>query len=476
MTPSPIPIVVDLDGTLIRTDLLLESVIKLLKVNPLLIFMLPVWLLAGKARLKSEIARRVDLDVTGLPYNEDVMAWLEEAKTAGHELALATASHGKYADRVAEHLEIFDRVFATNDTENLKSKAKAARLVETYGEKGFVYAGNESADLDIWERASEAVVVGGSTSLVRDAERRSTVTKTFDVPGPSLRIWIKALRLHQWMKNLLIFVPLVTAHRLFEPDVLIEAVLAFLTFSLCASSVYLLNDLLDLEADRHHKSKRRRPFAAGTLPIAQGLALIPILLVIVIAIALILPPMFALVLATYYVATTAYSFSLKKKVMLDVIILAGLFTTRIIAGAAVTGIPLSEWLLLFSMFVFLSLAIVKRYTELVDLRSRGFVSEARGRGYAVEDIELLAALGGASGYISILVFALYLNTETVQRMYGNPIFLWAACPLLLYWISRVWILAHRGQMDDDPIVFAIKDPISRYVGIAVGAIFLLALL
>lgn len=470
-----LPLAVDLDGTLIKTDLLIESFLGLMKRSPLNIFRVVFWLLRGKATLKAEIARRVDIDVDVLPYNEALVAYLREQKAQGRRCTLATASHRKYADQVAGHLDLFDDVVATDGDLNLASSAKADALTELYGEGQFVYAGNAPPDFAVW-KASGGAIVCGDAGLARAAERHAPVELHLENRAPGLKDYVKACRLHQWLKNALIMVPLVAAHRVFELELLFNCILAFGAFSLCASSVYLMNDLLDLNADRHHRSKNQRPFASGAVPAVHGIFLIPVLLALVVAIATQLPLSFGIVLVVYYVATTAYSFSLKKRIMLDVIILAGLYTIRIIAGAAATGIPLSEWLLAFSMFIFLSLALVKRYTELVDLRARGEKLEARGRGYAVDDIELLASLGGASGYISVMVLALYINSELVNTMYTNPYVLWGICPLMLYWISRVWILAHRGQMHDDPIVFAIKDSVSRYTGVLIGVVVAFAVL
>ncbi len=476
MKDSLLPLVVDLDGTLIRTDLLVESFLGLIKKNPLYVFLVAIWILKGKRTLKAEIAKRVNLDVKVLPYNQALLDYLKEQKAQGRTLALATASHLKYADQVAKYLGLFDRVFATSEGKNIAAGNKAEVLCEAYGEKQFVYAGNAEPDLKVWKRSARSIVVGHSNHLHKQAESLAPVERRFQSAKPSLKVYLKACRLHQWVKNVLMFVPLVTAHKIFEVDLLISDILAFLAFSLCASSVYLLNDLLDLDADRQHKSKCKRPFASGTLPALHGILLIPVLLLVVLGLVVALPLNFAMVLVIYFIATTAYSFALKKRIMLDVIILAGLYTIRLVAGAAATGIALSQWLLAFSMFIFLSLALVKRYTELMDLRSRGVISEAKGRGYEVADIELLSSLGGASGYLSVLVLALYINSDSVQAMYHNSQILWAVCPLMLYWISRVWVIAHRGRMHDDPIIFAIKDSVSRYTVILIGAIFIGAIL
>lgn len=466
------PLVVDLDGTLIRSDMLIESFMLLIKQNPLNLFLALIWLLRGKAVLKAEIARRVDVPVEWLPFNEELLTWLKAEKAAGRKLVLATASHRRYAQSVAKHLGIFDDVLASDESRNLSGTAKRAALTERFGEKGYVYAGNAPVDLKVWGHGSAAVVVGNA-ALTNKASRLCPVEKQFDAPRPSLKIIMKALRVHQWVKNGLIFVPLLTAHKFADPQALLLGLLAFFAFSFCASSVYFLNDLLDLNDDRRHATKRNRPFAAGTLSLLAGIIGTPILLVLSAILCWFLPLEFALVLGIYYIMTVAYSFKLKRVVMVDVITLAGLYTIRIVAGAVALSVTLSFWLLSFSVFVFLSLAIVKRYTELLKLKEKN-TRKILGRGYQVEDLELLSSLGGSAGYLSVLVFALYINSPDVRSLYATPQFMWPACIVLLYWVSRVWIIAHRGGMDDDPIVFALKDKSSLVCGGLIGLCMVLA--
>ncbi|MBA54734.1 MAG: hypothetical protein CMK89_09785 [Pseudomonadales bacterium] len=466
------PLVVDLDGTLIKTDLLVESFLLLMRANPLLILRVFVWLIKGKTTLKEEIAKRVDIPVEHLPYNQDLIDYLKVEQSQGRELILATASHERYAHDVAHYLELFDDVIATNTQINLSGSNKRKALIERYGEGGYVYAGNASVDLKVWSHADAAVVVG-SSKIAKAAETICGIEKSFIQKPPSIKVFIKALRVHQWVKNGLIFIPLMTAHQLQNPNMIMMSMLGFLAFSVCASSVYFLNDLLDLFDDRRHATKCNRPFAAGSLSLLVGIIGTPILLLIAILACLLLPTQFQLVLAVYYILTVAYSFKLKRLVMVDVVTLASLYTIRIVAGAAAIGVFLSFWLLSFSIFVFLSLAIIKRYTELMKLRAKS-ASKALGRGYQVEDLELLSSLGGASGYISVLVLALYINSPDVKSMYANPVLMWPACLVMLYWISRIWIIAHRGNMDDDPIVFALKDRASLVCGALIAGFMLLA--
>lgn len=449
------PLVVDLDGTLIRSDVLIESFMLLIKQNIFNLFLVVLWLLKGKANLKAEIARRVDIPVELLPFNNELIDYLKAEKAKGRTLLLATASHQRYAHAVAAHLGLFDDVVASDHEHNLSGSAKRAVLTGRFGEKQYVYAGNAPVDLKVWEHCSAAVVVAGK-GLAKAAERHCPVERHFTPPRVGFKVVLKALRVHQWVKNALIFVPLLTSHMITHPDGLLHGVLAFFAFSCCASSVYFLNDLLDLNDDRRHATKRNRPFAAGTLPLTVGLVGTPVLLGLAVALCWFLPLQFVCVLALYYVLTIAYSFKLKRIVMVDVITLAALYTIRIVAGAVAVSVTLSFWLLSFSVFVFLSLAIVKRYTELMKLREKS-ARTALGRGYQVEDLELLSSLGGSAGYISVLVLALYINSPEVRSLYSNPEMMWPACMVMLYWVSRIWIIAHRGGMDDDPIVFALKD-------------------
>lgn len=456
------PLCVDLDGTLLRSDLLLEAYFRLASASPLAALQAPFWLLHGKANLKAEVAQRVDLDVTTLPYNERLLAYLREQRAEGRYLVLATASPEKYALQVAEHLGIFDEVIATKDNINLSGENKAESLVQRFGEGNFDYAGNGRPDLAVWNRAHRAILVdpeAGVTQAIQDVIEIETLIEN---ERPGIKEYLKALRLHQWSKNALVFLPLLGAHRVGELDLLADAVLAFIVFGLCASSVYLLNDLLDLPADRIHPSKRRRPFAAGTVPIIHGVILIPLLLILSFGLALFLPPLFLAVLALYYVSTLTYSLWLKRVVLVDVLLLAGLYTTRVLAGAAAVEIIPSFWLLAFSMFLFLSLALAKRYTELMVMHEHG-TETTRGRGYQSSDLGALLSLGTAGGYMAVLVLALYINSPEVGKLYKRPEAIWLLCPLLLYWISRMWLGANRGKLHDDPVVFALKDHVSRWV-------------
>jgi 4-hydroxybenzoate polyprenyltransferase/phosphoserine phosphatase len=466
------PLVVDLDGTLLRSDLLIETGLLFLRDQPHR-FLAPLqWLLRGKAALKYQLAHATEIDVSVLPYDDAVLEFIERERAQGRRVVLATASHRGIAEQVASHLGLFDEVIATDGDSNLSAEAKRDVLVATFGERGFDYAGDAHDDLPVWGAARRAYVVNATPAVERRARAAGNVTGVIGSPRSGLADWARALRLHQWLKNLLVFVPLVAAHRYSEGHLVLNALLAFFTFGLCASSVYVLNDLLDLRDDRHHALKRLRPFASGRLSIAYGLAAVPLLFGGAFGLAAWqLPMAFTAVLGGYYALTLAYSLWLKRRMVIDVITLTALYTSRIIAGGVALMISPSFWLLAFSMFMFLSLALVKRYAELFRLRARSDESTARGRGYNADDLPMLAALGAASGYIAVLVLALYVNDGDTTELYRHDQFIWLACPLLLTWISRAWMLAHRGQMNEDPVIFAIRDRVSLVIGALVALVF-----
>ncbi|WP_250480627.1 UbiA family prenyltransferase [Caballeronia sp. GAOx1] len=470
------PIVIDLDGTLIRSDVLVESGFAFLKSAPHRFYEPLVWLArGGKALLKSRLAAETDVDVTILPYDDELIEWMQEARRAGRSLVLATASHERFAENIASHLGLFDHVMATNEAVNLSAHNKRDALIAAYGEKGFDYVGNSHDDLAVWQAADRAYVVNPLTGVERAARKQGNVERVFESRPPRFKVWAKSLRLHQWLKNALIFVPLFAGHFLDDLHRVFLSLMAFLAFGMCASSVYLLNDLLDLEDDRHHPVKRRRPLASGAMPLLTGMAITPVLLFGAIVISLLLLPWrFGVVLACYYVLTLAYSLVLKRRVMVDVVVLAALYTARIVAGTAAISTHLTFWLLAFSMFIFLSLALVKRYAELHSMKQRGLV-KTRGRGYVASDLSLISSFGTSSGYLAVLVLALYIQDRGTTMLYRHPQIIWLACPLLLYWISRTWIIAHRGGMHDDPIVFAAKDRTSLAVVALCGIIFWLAI-
>ncbi len=473
MSATALPLVVDLDGTLIRSDLLHETATRFLVEQPASAHRLVPWTLGGPARLKSELASRTTVDVTVLPYNERVLTWLQEEAASGRELVLASASHESLVAAVAAHLGIFAATLGSTDTENLRSGRKADALVERYGDRGFEYVGNHAHDIEVWRRAAAAHVVSGSARLAKAAAAEAPLGRRFEPTHVSARAVVKSLRPHQWLKNLLVLLPVVTAQKLGETDAVLAGLLGFAAFCLVASSVYVLNDLADLDNDRHHHTKRKRPYAAGTVSLLHGWLLWPMLAAAgFLLAALTLPWEFVAVLGAYFAVTLAYTFRLKQMRIVDVVALAALYTVRVIAGIAAISVAPSMWILTFSLFFFLSLALVKRVSELTNARKTG--KKAKGRGYIHQDLELLSSYGVSSSVASAVIFALYLNDPTTTRLYLTPELLWGALPILLIWLMRTWLLAHRGQMNEDPILFAARDRWSLVAGAAIGLVFIAA--
>lgn len=466
------PLVVDLDGTLVHTDMLHESALRLLRDRPLDTLRIPFWLLEGKAALKQQLAARSRFEPQSLPYNHALLDWLRQQKAAGRSLILCTASDQSIAAAIAAHLDLFDEVIASDGALNLAGKNKAAVLEERFGHGGFDYVGNSNDDLAVWASARRAVVVNASDKLHKKAGQTCEVEKVFAPMKKGFTAWRRVLRLHQWLKNLLLFVPILAAHQFAGMDVWSALVIAICAFSLCASSVYIANDLLDLESDRQHPRKCTRPFASGQVPAWMGVLLAPVLLLAAVLLGSTVGKSFLMWLMIYFTLTCAYSWGLKRVMLVDCLTLALLYTLRIVAGAAAAGMGLSFWLLAFSIFLFLSLAFVKRYAEL-ELQRQSGKEKVHGRGYYTSDAPLIQNLGISSGYASVLVLALYLNSDMVVKLYRIPEFVWGAVLVMLFWISWVWMQAHRGKMHDDPLVFAVKDRASLLAGVILLGVLLI---
>lgn len=464
-----LPLAVDLDGTLISADLLWEGLFQLLKKNPLFIFLLPVWLMDGKARLKAEIASRIDFDASLLPYRAEFVDFLQAEKASGREIVLVTAAARPFAEAVASHLGLFDAFHSSSNDINLAAHRKAALLVEKYGEGGFDYAGNDRADIAVFRAARSAIVVAPDRTAQR--YQQETASRRFDGPKPGVKTYLKMLRVHQWLKNVLVFAPAVLAHQLDNPAVMLPSLAAFVAFCTAASAIYIINDIIDLPLDRQHATKRNRPFANGTLTIPFGLSISAALITITAVICLFLPPAFAMVIGLYAVTTTAYSFAIKRMLLIDVLCLAGLYCLRLLGGKAAAELPPSFWLIAFGMFFFLSLALVKRFVELQTSK----VSERdriAGRGYRPEDISIVGQAGISSAFAAALVLSLYIQSQEVIGYYTMPWLIWPLVPIVLYINVRIWILAHRREMHDDPVVFIAKDWRSQVV-VGIGALFML---
>lgn len=468
-----VPLCIDLDGTLIRTDLLWESLLLLLRQDFWAVLWIPLWLLEGKAKLKHEIARRVTLDAASLPYNRELLKWIFEQRRLDRKIVLATGSNEKLAWQISDHLGCFDEVLASTEKTSLTGSTKQVALVNRFGHRRFDYVGNSHADVAVWKHAQHAIVVNASGKTANAARSVSHVERIFPRPTVGLKPWLRGARVHQWVKNLLVFVPLLTSHHFADLENLKNTGLLFIAFSFCASVIYIINDLLDLSSDRNHATKSKRPFASGALSIPQGCALGFGLFVVSLALACLLPVHSRVTLGFYFVLTSLYSIRLKQKLILDVLTLSMLYTVRIIAGAVATHTVLSHWLVMFSLFLFLSLGICKRSSELMNLLKANR-TRTSGRFYETGDLEPLNICGICSGVLACLVLLLYSTSAQATLLYSTPGLLLLLCPLLFYWLSRVWILTFRGHLKEDPILFAVHDRTSYLVGLCGVLIILTA--
>jgi 4-hydroxybenzoate polyprenyltransferase len=482
---------VDLDGTLVKSDTLLDTVLVVARQRPGDLLKIPGWIAEGKASFKRHLTTAVQIDVEHLPYNRPLLEYLRQQFGEGRAIYLATAADKELAERVAAFLGIFAGVLASDAAGsgvNLAGENKLVAMRAQFGEE-FCYIGNAKPDIELLAACVSPMTANPDAALLAGMKRNGTVAAAnFEDRSPKLKSWLKAIRLHQWAKNTLIFVPLLLAHR-WSLGALTGAAIAFLSFGLCASATYIINDLLDLETDRRHLRKRRRPFAAGDLSAIAGVAAVVLMMAVSATLAVFLQPLidrlagvymlrlphaFLGWLAFYTVTTLAYSLFLKRKLLLDVFVLSGLYTVRILAGSAATNVPVSTWLAGFSVFFFLSLAFVKRFSELEGLRERGG-AVSNGRGYMVSDLEQLRALGTGSAYAAVLVIMFFIRDPATTRLYRHPYILWLVIPVVLLWLSQVWMLASRGEMHDDPVVFAITDKRSLLLGALMAAVVFAAL-
>lgn len=464
------PLCVDLDGTLIKTDTLHELIFHALKKQPWLIFMMALWLLRGKNILKRELTSRFQLNVSSLPYSRSFLEFLREQYSEGREIYLVTGSDQRIAQQVIDYLGIFAGCWGSNDERNLTGRTKASLLIEQFGEKGFDYAGNDHIDLHVWREAEQCYLVNGTASVAgRSAKHVEFVSHTEPRENLSISLLAKTMRLHQWAKNALVFVPLLASHHFLDLELLWLTFIGFIAFGCVASFSYIINDLGDLEADRAHHSKFKRPIASGMISIPTALLLAGSLLLAAIGLCTLLPLGFVASLAIYFVVTNLYSLRLKAVPMLDVIILAGLYTMRILAGSFLAPGDLSFWLLAFSAFIFFSLAVVKRVAELLVVQEKNQGQRLQVRGYWTSDLPVLLSFGTASAMMSVLVIALYIHSPEIMELYRQPMLLWLVCPVFALWLGRVWMITWRGMMHDDPVVFALKDKYSwLLMGIAVA--------
>jgi 4-hydroxybenzoate polyprenyltransferase len=467
------PLCVDLDGTLVKSDTLVDSLLVLARTHPAGLMALPGRLLHGKAAFKEFVTSRVSLDVAHLPYNRTLLQFLHDERARGRALYLVTGADVRLAERVAAHLGIFTGVLGSDGTTNLTGTRKLERVRGQFGGE-YGYIGNDTPDLPMLAHAAEIMVANPSLSLrLRMRLRGIRPARTFDEGSGSLWTAIRAMRVHQWAKNLLIFLPLLLAH-VHDARHLLAALLAFYCFGLTASSAYIVNDLFDIEADRRHPRKLARPFAAGDLPAVAGVCMVAGFLLMAFLGARLLPVAFSGWLLVYLATTFAYSWYLKRIALVDVLVLSGLYTLRLFAGSAATDSHISHWLAGFSIFLFFSLAMVKRFAELQNLRSTG-LPPRNGRGYLVADSDQLRSFGTSSAFAAVMVFAIYISSSDVVVLYRRAQFLWLIMPLMILWLCRVWLLASRGELDEDPLVFALSDRMSLAIGVAVAAITWLAI-
>jgi 4-hydroxybenzoate polyprenyltransferase/phosphoserine phosphatase len=469
-----VPLVVDVDGTLIKSDLLHEALLQFAGTHPLELWRLPGWLGRGKAGLKAALADRGDASADSVPLRSETLAIIRAAQAEGRPVYLASASDRRWVDRIAARVGDIAGVMATDAHVNLAGSNKADALIAAFGQGGFDYVGDNRVDMPVWAAARRQLVVAGSSGFEAGVVKRFPDAEIIARPRVPRRAYLKAMRPHQWAKNILVFLPVVAGHQISNLPILLAACLAAIAFSLAASSAYVINDLLDLPADREHPRKRLRPFAAGTIPVAHGVVQSALLMAMALALTTQLPARFLLVLCAYIVLTLAYSLVIKRHMLVDVVVLCGLYTVRVFGGLAATGLAPSQWLLMFSLFLFLDLAIVKRCSELIARREAGKTT-VPGRGYRIEDLAALFPLAAGAGFGAVLIVALYLSSPEVALLYSHPKRMYLMCPLLIYWTSRILMLTNRNEMHDDPVIFALTDRVSLMTGLGAFGIILISI-
>ncbi len=448
------PLICELDGTLLKTDLRSERLMR--KAKHIL-----------KRVISSDTdSKQTQLDNnatnTSLPINEEIFEFLQARRSAGQSLVLRSDEDSEHVTSLLGDKYIFEEVISHNNAELLKSK---------FGE--FDYLGTERTPLSTWQAATNCFTVEtGSKTPEKLKQNNLKLSQQFSVSRGDAKSIFKSLRVYQWLKNLLVFVPIITSQQLNNTAALKSSIIMFFCFSMVASFGYIVNDLLDLQSDRSHPVKRTRPFASGALSVGHGVFIGIVLLALAGIGGLFLPVEANLALGIYLMLTVLYSLYLKTKLMIDVVALGGLFTLRVIGGAAAIESELSFYLLSFSIFIFSSLAMVKRFAELDNLQKRNKLA-ARGRGYQVGDIESVRIIGISLGYMSVFIMGQYINSPLVTQYYNHPKFIWLLFPLLTFWLGRLWILASRGEVNEDPLIFTIKDTTSLLV-VAVSVIILIA--
>ena len=460
-TNPAIPLAIDLDGTLLATDLLAESLFMLAKTRPLKLVQTLFSLLRGLAAFKERIAMEAIPDVETLPYDRTVLAYLDEQKRQGRHLVLATGADQAVARKVAQQLDRFDTVLASDGRVNLRGQAKRDRLVAEFGVGGFDCVGTRNSDRTVWHAGRNTILVHPSERLRKAKEKGATVERVFERDGNRVEVYARAFRVKHWLKNLLVFLPLIAEHHFFELASLAHAFLAFVAFCLCASGLYLLNDLFDLPEDRRHPHKRQRVLASGQLRLGSALMLVPLLLLGAGAVAWTLPSPFLAVLGVYLALMLAYNLRFRDIPVADVATLGAGYALRVIGGAAATNLGVSPWLIGASFLFFTGLALLKRYADLVVMRSH-YGDGARVHGYFSRDAPWLAVFGRASSYSALLLLG--YHSAFVGNLHGRHELIWVVLVLLSLWLTHMWYMAARGRIIDDPVVFALTDRESQIVG------------
>jgi 4-hydroxybenzoate polyprenyltransferase/phosphoserine phosphatase len=470
------PLYVDLDGTLIKTNTLHEAIIALIRTKPWYVFRMLFWVTRGQAYLWHRLSEQISLNAALLPYRPEVLNYLEGERSKNRKIVLISGAHEAIVESVANYLGLFDDYLGSNESVHLVSHKKLSAIARHDGDKSFSYMGDSSDDICIWKDSFHAIVVGANQSFARKVQNVVESVGHLEVAcKPAYKAILRALRPHQWAKNLLLFAAVFLGHKFNDLSLVLNSTLGFVAFSLCGSAVYIINDLVDLEADRLHPKKRTRPFAAGDISAVIGALLSVLLFLTALVVSVNLSLAFTAVLLTYFTLTLLYTFSFKEKLLIDVFLLGLLYTLRVWAGGVCTGIVISNWALAFFMCLFLSLALAKRYSELSDAAAANREGSLYRRGYRISDMQFLMSLGCSSALMSVVVVALYINSPDVTRYYRRPSMLWVVCPIFAYWLSRLWLIAARGDLDEDPVLFAIRDKLSYLVGVIIVGVVLFAI-
>ena len=456
-------IIVDLDGTLLKTDMLCEAVVaKISKNFKETINILKVLLLNNRLEFKNYAFKDNTIDINTLPFNQEVISKVKKLKKSGNKIYLVTASPTNIAIKINEALKIFDNVYGSTDEVNLKGEEKKKLLNKLFGKKNYHYFGNSKEDLHVWKDSGYAYLVNVSFKIKNKVNDIRIPFESIETKKSKFEIFKSVIRIKQWIKNILIFVPLIAAQA-FTLENYIQCLYAFVSFSMIASGVYIFNDLLDIRVDRHHEIKKNRVFASGEMQLETGFVIGVLLWIIGFILTSAINTSFLWALVVYSILTSLYSIKLKKIPIIDLCTLSILYTLRIWSGSVANEIQLSVWLLALSIFLFYSLACVKRLGELSNNKLTGRLT-IKDRGYDIKDIPIVQSMAVSTGNAATIVFALYLNSTEIVKYYSYPPALWVIWLVLLYWVNYIIFMANRGKINEDPVIFAIKNKISIICG------------